>query len=456
MIQQVMFNRARIREAGIFFLTVVLLAASAMAQSTKPGAPKRAASPADSYKLVAIKVTGTQRYNDKELLAASGLALGQAVSEGDFKEAVRRLGDTGMFSDVVYSYSYSSAGTKLELQLADTEPKKLVPVVFENFVWSTDAELLGELQKRVPLFKQILPVGGTLPDRVNDALQAILSEKQLPGHVDYQREGKQDGGDLIGISYRVTDVEIRIRNCEFPGAPPNLAQPLAAAAHKLAGVPYDRSPLAVVARLDFLPVFLQRGYLKAAFGPSEAKVIPKSSQEESLADVEVDAVFSVTPGKIYSTSDVAWKGNAAVKTDELQSLIHMPVGEPADAVRLGNDLENVTKLYHSRGYMAASVAAEPTLDDDKASVRYALNVVEGDQYKMGELEIVGLDTQATAHLQGAWTLHEGDPYNGDYAKKFLQQTNRYLPGGVGWNISVHEAINAKEKTVDVTLRFRPK
>jgi len=87
-------------------------------------------------------------------------------------------------------------------------------------------------------------------------------------------------------------------------------------------------------------------------------------------------------------------------------------------------------------------------------VHYDLNVVEGDQYKMGELEIVGLDTGAKAHLQDAWALHEGEPYNADYAKKFLAATDRLLPAGVAWAVSIHEAVNAKDKTVDVTIRFQ--
>jgi outer membrane protein assembly factor BamA len=433
-------------------------AAGQASRSTPPG-KRPAASKASSvtaYKLTGIKVTGTERYNDQEILAASGLVLGQNVGEGDFKEAVRRLGDTGMFTDVAYSFAFSDAGTKLEMQLTDTDSKMLVPVVFENFVWFSDAELLGELRKRVPLFKQVLPMTGTLPDRMSDALQTLLSEKQLPGHVDYLRQTKQEGGDLIGIGYRVSDVEIQIRNCEFPGASPQQAEALAAAARKVAGAPYERTSLAAIARLDFLPVYLKRGYLKAEFAPSEAKVVPKPSPEASLADVAVDAILPVTPGKVYSTSAVTWQGNAAMKTDELQALLHLPVGEPANAVRLASDLESAGQLYRSHGYMAAQVASEATIDDAKGTVAYTLKVAEGDQYKMGELDVVGLDSQATARLVGAWTLREGDPYNADYAKKFLEAANRLLPVGVAWDIAAHEAVNAKDKTVDVTLRFRPR
>ena len=85
------------------------------------------ASAAAAYKLIALKVTGTARYTDKEILAASGLQMGQNAADGDFKEAVQRLGDSGLFSNVVYSYSSSDTGVRLELQLADADQSKRFP-----------------------------------------------------------------------------------------------------------------------------------------------------------------------------------------------------------------------------------------------------------------------------------------------------------------------------------------
>ena len=165
----------------------VSCAQQSAARQKRPQAPS-----SHAYKLIALKVTGTARYTDKEILAASGLQIGQNAADGDFKEAVQRLGDSGLFSDVVYSYSSSDAGTKLELQLADTDKSKLVPAHFENFVWFTDDELQAALQRSVPLFKQLLPTAGNLPDRVSEALQAILTEKHFPGRVDYPARGQTE------------------------------------------------------------------------------------------------------------------------------------------------------------------------------------------------------------------------------------------------------------------------
>ena len=172
------------------------------------------------------------------------------------------------------------------------------------------------------------------------------------------------------------------------------------------------------------------------------------------ADLEVDAIVPVTPGKMYSTSGVDWKGNSTIAIAEVAPLVHLTPGQPADAVRLLLDLENVAKLYRSRGYMAVQVTPEPHFDDDKSTVRYDLNIVEGYLYKMGELEILGLDTQAKARMVDAWTLREGQPYNANYLKKFLADTGPLLPRGADWAVSTHETLDAKDKTVEVEIRFK--
>jgi outer membrane protein insertion porin family len=197
--------------------------------------------------------------------------------------------------------------------------------------------------------------------------------------------------------------------------------------------------------------------LKAAFGLSDARVVLQpapAADAQGPAELEVDAIVPVMPGKVYSTSSVEWKGNSAIATGEVAPLIHMPPGQPADAVRLLRDIESVSKLYRSRGYMMVQIKPNAQFDEEKSTVRYDLNVTEGDLYKMGELEIAGLDTQAKARMLAAWTLREGQPYNADYPKKYLDDTRNVIPRGVQWAISIHETPDAKDKTVDVEIRFK--
>ncbi len=452
-----------------------LLAAAAMLCLAWPSltvAQKRAAhakpAPPTSHQLLSLKVSGTTRYTDKEILAASGLRLGQDAADGEFKEATQRLGQSGLFSSVVYSFSYSDKGVKVEFQLADSEKIKLLPARFENFVWFTDSELHAILEQRVPLMKDSqLPESGRLADRVNQTLQALLTERSLPGRVDYLREAKENGSEVTAIVYRVEEVSIRIRNVEFPGASADQVALLEKAARQLEFAEYFRSKLASVAQFDLLPLLFQRGYLRAAFGPSDARVVsgPGAKGDEAKsneakpedagsADIEVDAILPVTPGKVYSVSGVTWKGNSAITTEEASHLFHLAVDHPADAARLMRDAENLIRLYHSRGYMTAEVKPDAQLDDEKGTVHYDMNITEGDLYKMGELEVIGVDTPSKDRLHEAWKLREGEPYNAEYTRKFVDDAPGLLPRGLQFSVSVNEELNKKEKVVDVTISFK--
>src|SRR5262249_29322381 len=125
----------------------ILLAASlAFGQSRKP-APKDL--PPSAFKLIAVSVTGTERYKWEDVLAGSGLEIGETVHEQDFQDAARRLGDSGVFRAITYSFQYAPEGTKLQFQVQDAQ--SIVPTRFENLVWFSDQELLDQLHARVPL-----------------------------------------------------------------------------------------------------------------------------------------------------------------------------------------------------------------------------------------------------------------------------------------------------------------
>ena len=104
--------------AVLFLVFSQTIAAQKHASNSKP-------TPLTSHQLISLKISGTTRYTDKEILAASGLQLGKDAAEGDFKEAAQRLGQSGLFSGVVYSFSYSDAGVKVEFQLTDNEKNSL-------------------------------------------------------------------------------------------------------------------------------------------------------------------------------------------------------------------------------------------------------------------------------------------------------------------------------------------
>ena len=423
----------------VFIFTPLLLVSLLPAQTTRK--------PPSTFKLISINVTGTKRYTPAEIIAATGLQLGQTVSESDFKRVSQQLGETGAFSDVAYTYQYSAQGTKLDFQIADNT--QFHPVRFDNFVWFSDQELVEKLHSVVPLFHGQLPAAGSLIDQVSDALQSLLLERKLQGRADYMRTAQHDG-PIEAFVFKVTGPSILIHNVAFTGATPIELPLLQAAAKNLQGEEYLRSVLQVQAEKNLLPIYLGRGYLKAAFADAQAKIAQESPQE-TVVDVDVP----IDPGRQYRLTQIQWSGNTVFAAEKLQPLIHLQTAQYANAVQLGDDLQAVQKLYGTRGYMDARVHPFAQMDDTQSTVAYELQVHEGDVYHMGELEIQGLDARTTARLVEGWKLRGGDIYDASYPQQFLNDTKDVIPQAP-WKISVHNSLNEKEKTVDVTLRFDPK
>jgi len=404
--------------------------------------------PPSAYQLISVEVSGTEHYKPEEVTRAAGLKLGQTVHEDDFKDAARRLGDTGAFVDVAYSFDYAPEGTKLKLQLKDAE--HFVPVRFENLVWFSDQKLLEKIHAQVPLFNGELPASGNLAADVSEAVQTLIDDQKIPARVDYVRVSQGDG-PTEAFSFSASGPRIAIRNVEYSGVNAAEFPSLEAAGKQLRSTEYVRSTVRRQEDKSFLAAFLQYGYLRATFADPQARVVD-SEENEILVDVTVP----VDLGPQYKVTDVQLSGSKAVPADTLRKLVQLRIDQPADAVELSRDVDNIKSLYGSHGYMDAKVEVAPQLDNAQHTVKYRLNISEGDVFKMGDLEILGLESRTKDRLQNNWTLLSGDVYNSGYTRRFVSQALKEVLTTGEWNTDIHETLDRKDKTVDVTLRFDQK
>ncbi|MGC1647297.1 MAG: POTRA domain-containing protein [Candidatus Sulfotelmatobacter sp.] len=412
--------------------------------------------PASARQLIAIKVTGSKRFPEAAVAAATGLQMGAPVNDDDFKKAARRLGDMGVFTDIGYNYSFSSAGTKLELHVTDAD--KFVPARFEDFVWFPDDVLMKRIKEHAPLFDGELPLFGRLADEVSDVLQAMLVENAIPGHVEYVRTGKPDG-PVESINYHVNDVLIQVRHIEFSGAAEADVPVLEAAGERLPNHEYSRSRLNQLVQRQLLPVYYARGYLKAQFGEPQSKVVKQPSAENEDGprnQTVVDVTFAVTPGQQYKLTSLEWSGNKEFPTETLQKMVRAETGQPANTVRLGDNLKDVQKLYGSRGFITAAITPEAVFDEGAGTVVIRLEVKEGPVYHMGELEFRGLDNSLMAKLRTAWKIRQGEVYDATYLSEYLPAAQKLLPSNLDWDVTPHVTANIRDKSVDVDLIYSVK
>jgi outer membrane protein insertion porin family len=400
-----------------------------------------------SYKLLSIHVKGLEHFTEDQIVSASGLRLGQFAGDEEFKQAAQKLGQTGLFTQLNYSYKYSTEGCDLELQVAENE--KLVPIVFDNFVWFSDDELLSLLHARVPLFEGKVPGEGHLTDEVADALSSLLEQRKIAGRVEYMASGELNGS-IASYDYKLSLHPVVVRNMDFPGAAADELPALQAAAKPLSGEDYLRTKMRVQEKFNFLPVYHSRGYLKAQFAEAQAKVA------QDGPPTLVDVSFPVKPGLKYKLTDIKFAGNNVFPAEKLREIIHLKAGEPANSVQLADDLDQVHKLYGTKGYLFASVDPVPNMDNQAATVSYEINVTEGDLYHMGDLSIDGIPTENANKMLAQWQMKKGDPYDNSYPQKFFSIMYRDLGLHGSYNVAPRENIKKEEKTVNVALHFVPK
>jgi outer membrane protein assembly factor BamA len=430
------------RWALLFF--VLLSRAAAWPQT----APKKNLPLPEKFLLLSVTVTGSARYQPQDILAQTDLKAGQTCDEGDFRLATNRLGSTGVFSEVSYTYDYSPAGANLKFQVRDST--ELVPARFDNLIWFSDQELRDALHAKVPLFAEQLPVEGNLAQQVSDALQNLLVGKKIQGEADFIRYSEPDG-PVQAVVFRVVGPRIRIQGLTFPGANPEETIALQNAAQVLIGQTYSRSNLHDQAQKTLLPVLMAKGYLKAEFAESSATIF---SQEES--EILVNAVLPVNRGQQYRLESYQVEGSKIFTRERVDPVIHLRenIGKPVDFLRLQQDLAAIRQLCGTKGYIAADVQAQPAFSNDSL-VTYHVIIHEGTAFYMGDVDIQGLDENTTARLREEWALRPGQAYDSSYPQKFLEQSSRDIPLLKHLKADFVETPNDKQKTVDVTLRFLP-
>jgi outer membrane protein insertion porin family len=418
----------------------LVVAAWAVAQSRTTALP-------NSMKLAEVKVVGSHRFESSEVASALGLKLGERVSEDSLKQGADRLAASGMFSDVTYSYVSRPQGTRAEYHVNDTE--KLIPAIFENFVWLPPPDLLRELRKREPLFRDEVPNAGEMYERLADDIKGVLDDLHVAGTVKVLPQVPQAGGEVTGFIYVVDGVKLPIRSTEFPGASSDMNGLLQkVAGSSLLDKDYSVSRVQAITALDLLPQYRMRGFLKAKFGDPLAELHDRVTGAVAVK-------LPIEEGKQYQLASVRWSGNTTFPASDLTKFLKTPFNKPANQVQLEEDMGAISKIYGTRGYLEARLTPSFSFDDVGQTVTVDVEVREGDQYHMGTVRFEGLPTDAAAKLQKEWKLHLGDVYDTSYPRVFLTGASTHFDFST-LKVQLGQQPNRESKSVDVVFRFAPK
>lgn len=431
------------------FLLLALAPSSARAQEqASQGAPQ-------AIKLEKIEFKGLERVKDSEALEKSGLQIGQSVTIEEIDAAGDRLLSSGLFKNL--SYSVKGKTDNATLTFTVVEQTWSMPVVFDNFVWFTDEELKEAIKRRVPAFDGTAPEAGNVTEQIKGALQDLLRERKIEGAVEYTLSADASGRKVEHL-FSVKGAGLRVCKLNFSGARAVSEEALVSKSGGIFDNDYSRAFTSSFAESNLLPLYRERGYLRATFGAPKAK--PELSAE---CDKGVALTLYIDEGPIYVWDKATWEGNTALSEQELSNALGMKPREIANGAKIDKGAFSVRKAYGRKGYLDLRVRSAPEFDDEKRSVTYHFRVEEGPQYKMGELFISGLSEAAINNLRGRWRLLHGEVYDEGYLEEFIKKSipefqkdsareGNPLPA---LKVETKATPDHKKHLVDVTLNFKP-
>ncbi|HUO34992.1 MAG TPA: FtsQ-type POTRA domain-containing protein, partial [Candidatus Acidoferrum sp.] len=404
--------------------------------------------PAGAFRISKITVTGQQHLSESAIIAASGLSVGQTVSLADIAAASSRLAQSGAFDNV--NFRYQTQGKDLEVTLVVAESTHLLACHFDNFVWLSPADLDAALHQRVPLYSGFAPSGGAMLQAIQSALVAILKEKGVDGTIQTFPSAPAPDEPVDSMRFVVQGVSLPIHELNFPGASAVSEDALRKSAASLLGENYSMTDVVIFANASLIPLYGERGYLRAQFAEPQAKLLDSSS----AAGGAVAVTIPVREGLSYAWNGAEWTGNHAFTTTDLNKLLGMKPSEVANSRKYEQGIQDINDAYSKQGYVQLVISSKPVFDDSARRVTYRISVQEGPQFRMGSLEIIGLPANTTKRLLKSWKLHPGDVFDQAYAKAYekeqLQKILRAHPGSAG-AVSEKMRLDAGDKKVNVQI-----
>ena len=397
-----------------------------------------------------IVFNGLQRYSHEEAVAASGLQIGQLVDIPTLDAAAQRLIESGLFKKL--SYRYRTNGDQVVVTFETEEDKgAAAPVVFDNFVWFSDEELLTAIRQQIPSFAGMANSGAT--NGITRALQKLLQERRMAGRVEYAPVSDPSGGNVEQV-FSVEGVKIPICTVRFSGASAVEESDLIKNSRSLIGGDYKRTFVFYFAKINLIPIYRERGHLRARFRAPLAKL-----ESETTSDCKggVRVTLPVEEGPVYSWARAQWIGNATLTNPELDAALGMKTGEVANTFKIDKRLGSIEQAYGRKGHLFPKLEATPVFEDASQSVTYRIEVKEGPQYRMGTLRINNLSESTTNRLLVRWKLKSRDVYDASYLKDFLKTEMALDATEIGSppkTITTDVKLDREKFTVDVTISLK--
>ncbi|MGH9662410.1 MAG: hypothetical protein ACRD96_27930, partial [Bryobacteraceae bacterium] len=218
-----------------------------------------AAAQTRKWPIESLAVEGLERYTPQQVIAASGLRLGQVAGKEEFDVARDRLVATGVFETVGYRFAAALGQTGYAASFQVVEVKPAYPVRFERFKHTAE-EITAHLRRNDPFFGEKIPATDVILKRHSAAIGALAGEKAAGRVV-------ADGPGEFTIVFSPAAREPAVAEVRFEGnevIPGKLL--LTNFAGVAYGVPFREPAFRQMLDASIRPLYEARGRIRVSFG----------------------------------------------------------------------------------------------------------------------------------------------------------------------------------------------
>lgn len=319
-----------------------------------------------------------------------------------------------------------------------------------NFVLQ-DIEIKGLERVAVGTVLSTLPVG--VGDTYDDRRSArMISALYKTGLFEDVRFAKKGNVLVVRVVERAVVGEINVSGNHVIETKPLLAGLKNAGIAK--GRPLDKAALVRIKK-EIKQQYLARG--------NYAADIQTGLQKLSRNRVAVN--IKIKEGKVARIKKVRITGNKAFPETTLKSLLDTGVPgslsffssrDKYSKQKLVGDLDKLTAFYKDNGYLNFEVSStQVSLSEDKRSVFVNINLHEGDQYRVGKVDLVSNSSISQQKLRQLVQLKQGQVFS----QKALAKTRKDLQAQVGKEgfafsrLNITPNFDKVRKVVDLSLQL---
>jgi len=170
----------------------------------------------------------------------------------------------------------------------------------------------------------------------------------------------------------------------------------------------------------------------------------------------VDLTIPIEEGAQYRLGKFVIRGNKLIRQEALQTVLQMKPGDVFNRGKVTKAIENFTKLYGQVGYI--NFTAQPDIEPDskKHVINLGLDFEEDKQFFVHRIELSGNTKTRDKVVRRELLVNEGDVFNTNWWDYSVLKVNQ-----LGFFDQVKKEDydikqNAKESTVDITLKLKEK